>query len=233
MQPQPDPLRRTVDGAFPSLAFDRPPLSSARCMVAQALLRTVRSLASAAATTALILLATGLAGCAGEPPLRRHLALAPGQKSVVRYIDVKGTLALSLQNASAAAATDVYRTDSGAIDPGAKVVADDDLQALLDIFSERGLFAAAANEVPADALDALIVQQGGQRWVFPRRLRGVQQAESAFHEGRAYFLALYNDVTAYHGTGDDRPDFKSEQRRAADDGRAARAKLERLRGGAR
>jgi hypothetical protein len=197
-------------------------------MVAQALLRTVRSLAAAA-----LALAAGLAGCAGEPPLRRSLALAPGQKTVVRYLDIKGTLSLSLQNASAALATDVYRTDSGAIDPGAKVVADDELQALLDIFSERGLFGAAAAEVPADALDALVVQQGGQRWVFPRRLRGVQQAEAAFHEGRAYFLALYNDVTAYHGTGDDRPDFKSEQRRAADDGRAARAKLERLRGGAR
>lgn len=199
-------------------------------MVVQALLRTVPSFAAAAALAALALLA---AGCAGEPPLRRSLALASGEKTVVRYIDVKGTLALSLQNASAGVATDVYRADSGAIDPGAKVVPDDELQALLDIFSERGLFGGAAAEVPADALDALIVQQGGQRWVFPRRLRGVQQAEAAFHEGRAYFLALYNDVTAYHGTGADRPDFKAEQRRATDDGRAARQKLERLRAGAR
>ncbi|MBM3963043.1 MAG: hypothetical protein FJ306_14250, partial [Planctomycetes bacterium] len=87
-------------------------------MVAQALLRTVRSLA----TAALALAAAGLGGCAGEPPLRRSLALAPGQKTVVRYIDVKGTLSLSLQNASAALATDVYRTNSGGIDPGAKVV---------------------------------------------------------------------------------------------------------------
>ncbi|MFN6196282.1 MAG: hypothetical protein ACK5BN_20940 [Planctomycetota bacterium] len=93
-------------------------------MVAKALLRTVRSRASAAATTVLVLLATGLGGCAGDPPLRRSLALTPGQKTVVRYLDVKGTLARSLQNASAAAATDVYRTDSGAIDPGAKVVVD-------------------------------------------------------------------------------------------------------------
>lgn len=200
-------------------------------MVVQALLRTVSSL-RAAAITAITLAGVG-AGCAGEPPLRRSVAVAAGAPTVVRYLDVKGTMALSLQNASAGVATDVYRADSGTIDPGAKVVADAELQALLDIFSERGLFAVAANEVPADALDALIVQQDGQRWVFPRRLRGVQQAEAAFHEGRAYFLALYNDVTAYHGTGADRPDFQSEQRRAADDGRAARAKLERLRAGAR
>lgn len=201
-------------------------------MVAQALLRTVPSFA-AAALAALALTAAGFGGCAAEPPLRRSLAIVAGEKTSVRYVDVKGTLALSLQNASAAAATDVYRADSGTIDPGAKLVDDAELQALLDIFSERGLFAAAVGEVPADALDALIVQQGRQRWVFPRRLRGMQQTEAPFHEGRAYFLALYNDVTAYHGTGAGRPDFKAEQRRTADDGRAARQKLERLREGVR
>lgn len=194
-------------------------------MSAQALLRT--GPLSAACATAL------LAACASEPALQRSVVVTAGEKTVVRYVDVKGTLSLSLQNDSAGAPGAVYSAASGTIDPGAKVVADAELQALLDIFTERGLFATARPEVPADALDALVVQQGDQRWVFARRLRGVQQQEAAFHEGREYFSALYNAVTAYHGAGDQRPDFRAEQVRAASDGKAARQRLERLRGGGR
>lgn len=188
-------------------------------MVALALLRT-----------GLLLFAVGaaalLGACAGAPPLQRSVV-------VVRYVDVKGTLALSLRNEGAGARAQVYGADSAAIDPGAKVVADDELQALLDVFTETGLFASSVGEVPGDALDALVVEQDGSRWVFPRRLRGVQQAEAAFHDGRAYFLSLYNSVTAYHGAAGDRPDFKTEQVRTAGDARQARQKLERLRRGQR
>jgi hypothetical protein len=192
-------------------------------MIALALVRIASPLASATAAAAL------LAACASGPTLQRSVVVEPGAKTVVRYVDVKGTLSLSLQNDSAAAPAKVYGADTATIDPGAKVVVDEELQALLDVFTESGLFAGAANEVPPDALDALVVDQQGRRWVFARRLRGMQQAEAPFHEGRAYFLALYNSVTAYHGAASDRPNFKAEQSRTAGDGRTARQKLEDLR----
>lgn len=192
-------------------------------MIALALVRIASPLASATLAAAL------LAACASGPTLQRSVVVEPGSKTVVRYLDVKGTLSLSLQNDSAAAPAKVYGADTATIDPGAKVVDDAELQALLDVYTESGLFAGARDEVPADALDALVVEQAGRRWVFARRLRGVQQAEAAFHEGRAYFHALYNSVTAFHGAASERPDFKAERSRTATDGRSARQKLEDLR----
>lgn len=183
--------------------------------------------------TQLLVAACTLVACSSGPSLSRALEVTPGQRTTVHLLQVNGSLALSLQNDMEQERAKVYGEATSAIDPGRKVVADADLQALLDVFSDKGMFAASLDEVPADARDALIVEQGDRRWIWVRRQRGVQQAEATFHEARAYFLSLYNSSVAYHGTGLARPDFRTENARARADAEKARLNLEQLRRGQR
>jgi hypothetical protein len=180
-------------------------------------------------STLLLLAACTAAGCASGPQLSRALQVAEGELTTVRLRQVDGNLVLALQNESAGRAEQVYEALSS--DPSRKVVGDADLQALLDVFAEQGLFAQAVSQVPPDARDVLSVQSGDRSWTFVRRQRGVQQSEAAFHEARAYFLALYNSSVAYHGTGEGRPDFRNESRRAQVDAATATSRLRRLRSG--
>jgi hypothetical protein len=191
--------------------------------------RTPPSRLAGCLVAALLLLG---AACAG-PSLRRDVELAEGQRTTVQLVSSGGRLVLTLQNESAGLARDVYTNDSAAADPSRKVVPDEDLQALLDVFSELELFAQGSSFVPPDALDVLTVEQGGKRWALARRQRGVQASEKAFHDARDYFLSLYNSSVAYHGTGGQKPNFGGETLRAKNSGQAARNRLEAARRGQR
>lgn len=182
----------------------------------------------ALARTTLPLVATLVASaCAGGPTLARDVEIAAGEPTRVLLTQVKDGTAFLLQNASSVDAAAFY--SAHAPDVLGKVVADDRLQALLDVFSERGMFAAAPANAPPDARDVLAVEHGGRRWVWYRRRAGVQPEEAVFHEARAYFLEVYNAGTAYRG-GDprQRPDLAGEQDRIQRDADAAKGRLERL-----
>jgi hypothetical protein len=175
--------------------------------------------------------------CSSGPALRRDLALVPGELTTVRLLAVKGSLALALQNVSAQQPADVYGRTSAEVDPGRKVVDDVNLQTLLDLFSEKGMFATALAEVPGDARDVLAVEQGRRRWIWAlsgdpqRRLAQRQQgAERTFQEAQAEFLHLYNSSVGFHGTGEDRPDFRAENARARAEAERARVRLEHTKG---
>lgn len=185
-------------------------------MVVSALLRFAQLLVAACIFVA----------CSSTPTLPRSLVVNPGERTTVHLLQVNGSLALSLQNESAQVSAEVYTAASSEIDPGRKVVADANLQALLDVFTDKGMFAASLNEVPRDARDVLMVEQGKRRWIWVRRQLGVQQAEQTFHEARSEFLALYNSSIAYHGTGESRPDFRAENARARAEAEKARLNLE-------
>jgi hypothetical protein len=182
----------------------------------------------------LLVAACTFVACSSAPRLERALAIQPGQRTTVRLLQVNGSLALSLRNASAQHLNAIYTENSHGIDPGAKVVDDVNLQTLLDLFSERGMFAAGLGAVPAGTRDALIVEQGERRWVWAlsndrlARRAAIERGsrdEQTFHEARAEFLALYNSSMAFHGTGTAKPNFDAEGRRAATDGAKARAKM--------
>ena len=177
----------------------------------------------------LLLAACTLVGCSSGPRLKRDLEVHPGELTRVRLIQVKGKLAFSLQNDSAALPEKVFTANSSQIDPGQKVVGDGNLQTLLDVFSEKGLFGSTLTEVPADARDVIVVEQGKRRWLWARCQLGVQASEQAFHEARAEFLALYNSSVAYHGSEQERPDFRSESSRIQSDAANAKARLEEAR----
>lgn len=193
-----------------------PPLSFARCMVALAVPRFAMLLAAAC----------GIVGCASGPELPRAVTVTEGQRTVVALEQVGSKLLLTLQNDSAGRPAEVY---SGAAADGRKVVADAQLQALLDVFAANGMFEKSLGAVPPDARDVLTVVQGERRWIWARRQIGMQAAEQSFHEARAYFLQLYNSAIAYHGPGEERPNFKDEKTRAASEAEAAKQKLESAR----
>jgi hypothetical protein len=180
--------------------------------------------------TQLLVAACVFVACQSGPSLRRDVTIRDGERTAVVLVSSNGRLTLSLQNESAALANAVYTANSA--DPSRKVVADADLQALLDVFSELGLFAAANPVVPPDARDVLFVDHGGKRHAWVRRHLGAQASERSFHDARDYFLALYNSSIAYHGTPDTpRPNFTGEVVRAKVTAETARARLEQLRTG--
>lgn len=165
-----------------------------------------------------------LGSCIGGPDLARAVQVQPGQRTSVRLLQGPGAQALTLQNASSGKAEKVY--SNPASDPLTKVVTDAQLQTLLDVFAERKLFETALPTPPADARDALVVQQGERSWVFARRLAGLQQQEMAFHEAKSYFLSVWNGATAYHTSDIDRADLRAEQERVKTGSREAVQKLD-------
>lgn len=173
------------------------------------------------------------AGCASGPSLPRGLQIEPGQRTTVRLMQVTTGQVFTLQNASSGSAGAVYSDER--TDQLTKVLTDAQLQALLDVFTDKGMFVPREASVPPDARDALVVLQGDRRWVWSRRLAGTAESELPFHEAKAYFLSMYNQATAYHGnsgnsrTGDDRPDLKAENDRVRSEAAAAKRKLEGIR----
>jgi len=176
---------------------------------------------------AVLLLAAGLVvGCQSTPSLPRSVTIESGKPTHVTLVQVQGGMKFELQNASSGDAAAVY-SDTKA-NPLAKVVPDAQLQALLDVFTAKGMFAASITSVPPDARDVLTVDQPGRRWSWVRRQLGVQAGEADFHEAKAYFLELYNSATAWHAGSGARPDLVSEQSRVKTDADAAKKKLENL-----
>jgi hypothetical protein len=171
----------------------------------------------------------GSGGCVGGPNLSRELEVRPGERTTVRLMQFQQNQVLTLQNASSGSANEVY--SDRRTDPLAKVVDDAQLQALLDVLAEKGLFKLGAASVPPDARDALVVQQNDRRWVFSRRLAGMQQEELQFHEAKAYFLSVWNGATSYHSADVDRADLRAEQARVKSDAREAVRKIDPPTGG--
>jgi hypothetical protein len=176
---------------------------------------------------AVLLLAAGLVvGCQSAPSLPRSVTIEPGQPTHVTLVQVQDGKKFELQNESSGDAAAVY--SNAKVNPLAKVVPDAQLQALLDIYTTKGMFASSITSVPPDARDVLTVEQPGHRWTWVRRQIGVQAAETDFHQAKHYFLELYNNTTAWHRGSGERPDLLSEQSRAQADGEAAKKKLENL-----
>lgn len=167
--------------------------------------------------SALLLLAAGTAtGCASGPQV------AEGEPTRLVLAQGDNQLTLTLVNTSAAAKVRSGATRDGALyeaktsDPGRKFMADAELQAVVDSFGDAGLLAnATPNPVPG-AIDVVMLECGGQRYCWSRRLRGMQASERAFHQARNLFNAAYNSVTAWHGTSAERGDLRSEDQKARD-----------------
>jgi hypothetical protein len=163
-----------------------------------------------------------VAACASSRPVQ----VVQGQRTRVVLTDVAAQRSFALQNASSGAANEVYSDRSA--DDAVKVVTDANLQQLLDVLATQGMFERAAAAAAPDARDLLVVESGGRRWVWSRRLRGIDAAELPFHEARSYFLTFYNSVVAWHAGDVDRQGFAAEQARAQQGGEAARQRLEQL-----
>jgi hypothetical protein len=176
------------------------------------------------------LLGCGIVGCANGPDLARVVTVNPGEPTLIWMRQSAGNLTLTLRNDSAGLANDVY---SNSKDPSTKVVADAELQTLLDVYAEDGLFqhalgGSAGSGSTSSGFDVLTIDQQGRQWHWVRKQRGAQQGDQAFHKARDYFLAIYNGTVAYHDTTE-RPNFSSENARAKAEALAARERLQQLR----
>ena len=163
----------------------------------------------------LLLLAAGpVAGCASG------LRVAEGEPTRLVLVQRDNQLTLTLVNLSAAERVRTTTTRDGAVyeanstDAGRKFMKDGEMQGVLDVFEQAGLLASGSPVPAPDAIDVVLLETGGRRYCWSRRLRGMQTSERPYHEARALFQAAYNSVTAWHGRGDQVPDLKAEQRRA-------------------
>lgn len=167
------------------------------------------------------------AACAGGPDLARAVTVEEGRRTTVRLLQFTDGRVFTVQNKSSGSAAEVY-SDARA-DAMTKVVDDELLQRLLDVFAEKGLFAVAGSAVPAEAKDAIVVQQSDRRFVFHRQAFPPGQ-QQPFYEAKAYFLSVYNQATAYHTADIRRGDLEDETSRVQSSGDAARRRLEQLQG---
>lgn len=178
----------------------------------------------AVAAAALATLAVpSLGSCAG-PSLARAITVQSGSRTTVRLMQFVDGRVFTLQNASSGTARDVYSERS--TDDLTKVVDDAQLQTLLDTFAEEGLYAGASSSAPSDARDALVIAQGDRRLVLHARTPS-KEGPLSYSRARAYFLAVYNQATAYHSSDIDPRTLKEEQDRARYDGQRAVRDLEK------
>lgn len=148
------------------------------------------------------LLLAWLSACASTPELPREIEVRAGRRTRIELVDLRRNLSLVLQNASSGSAEAVYSDELGSL--ATKVVADADLQKLLDVLAQQGMFASATATPAPDASAAIVVDQDGRRWVWSRPAATLENvaAIQTFEEGRGYVLTVYNAATAYHALDD-------------------------------
>jgi hypothetical protein len=172
------------------------------------------------------LLAALASGCASGPAASGAPEVLANQRTLVRYVQFGSGQILSLQNASSGTKAEVYSDPQR--DRMVKVIGDGELQALIQIFGDYGMFRAGAATASVDARECLVVETPARRWVWARR-RGPGVEDPDFHQARSIFLSLYNASVAYHGDqSGPAPDLASQQQRIQQDAAAARERLLRL-----
>lgn len=139
-----------------------------------------------------------LAACTSQPQLPRALVVAPGQRTRIELVDFGTKVSLVLQNGSSGSLADVYSDSRGTV--STKVIADEELQQLLDVLAAQGMFAAAGAAAAPEARAAIVVEQPDRRFVWsrPRPRPDNLDAVRAFDEGRGYVMTVYNSATAFH-----------------------------------
>lgn len=155
--------------------------------------------------------------CSGSPVVTsRVVAVERGERVVVGLTQSGSGHTLLLQNASYSPPVDVY--SDPASESLLKVLADDEMQRLLDVLGGLGMF-DRAGPAAAGAREVLSVRSGDRSW-FWSRLPGSTDVE-AFGNARAAVMAVYNGTTAYHRANVTSRDFAAERDRVEREGQAA------------
>lgn len=173
-------------------------------------------------------LAALFAACAGGGPVRRAaVAVEPRQATRVSLTQLSPMQALVLTTRGGRSQAEIF--ESNPPDALLKVLDDGEMQGLIDVLDQQGMFAATRSMPPPDARDVLVVEHGDRRWLWWRtKALGQQPDEMPFHQAKAAFLAVYNDAMAFRdGRG---TDFEAERQRTRAAGESARQKLLQLQG---
>lgn len=135
-----------------------------------------------------IVLCAALCQCAGGPQLERKLAIGADEKAVVAYQNTKGD-SLSLVNRSS-----VTAAEANAIrrqDPGLKVIPDEEVQILLDVFGAHRFFELAADDRDPRAPGWLLLNYKGRTYVMSS---SQANKEDLVHFSTCFqaFIEMYN-----------------------------------------
>jgi hypothetical protein len=161
------------------------------------------------------LLGVVVAACSSQPKLRRQVTIAEGQQVRV-VLAGTSTRPLELRNLPHSSPQAFYSDPQTS--STTKIVADAELQTLLDVLAATGMFAAAGPTEPPGSKDTLTVEIDGKRhvWSRPRARQENLAAIKAFDQGRNYVISLFNSTMSLHTTD-----------LASPDGRAMREAIER------
>ncbi len=133
--------------------------------------------------------------CSSGPALRRQLTVEAGKKIVVAYVQARGP-ALTMINTSGLSKTEAKA--ALAEDPSLKVVPDDQLQRVLDVFGGNGYFAFATT-AGSTRFSHILVATDQARHALPSGNEGPRAAEAttAFGHCLSVFFAVYNATDSY------------------------------------
>jgi hypothetical protein len=123
-----------------------------------------------------------------------------GQRTRVLLTDTRSGRTIVLQNVTSGSRSEVYREGGG--DEMVKVVEDQELQRLLDVLAEQGMFDHAGAAPAPGATSVLAVEQPGRAFVWSRPVATVDSLDRvrAFDLGRGCVMTVYNAATSYHAS---------------------------------
>jgi hypothetical protein len=189
--------------------------------------KAVRAVVSAAlALPALLALLVLFAQCASQAGLPHVVTIASGKRTRVLLTQIDSRQTLALQNESSGSQKQIYSDSAG--DLAEKVVADDELQRLVDLLAQQGMFQKAGAGAAPGAKELLVVEQDGKRWIWSRLNAAQTTADElmAFSRARTYVMAVYNSAVAYHTRKLTGKDLEAERERVLQSSKAALQKAE-------
>ncbi len=144
----------------------------------------------------LCLLTLALVQCASGPAIKRAMTLGAGERAEIVFTE--GSMRLSMINASSISPETAYSKASG--DIMTKVIADEQMQRLLDGLSALDFFSRAEPARSREAKAAIEVVHRGRRHVMARRPLKISSVKDVgeFHQCAALVRYFYDNARAYH-----------------------------------
>ncbi|MEE2886009.1 MAG: hypothetical protein VX951_01140 [Planctomycetota bacterium] len=139
--------------------------------------------------------AAALCQCNTGPAPARKLTVQPGSRVAISYVQQGGT---SLTMVNTSSLSKLAAKAAIAQDPSLKVVPDEELQRVLDVFGGYRFFDFASSGQRGTSPNQLIVMSGTDKLLLTSR-NPVAEATAAFGHSLSLFLIAYNANDSYTG----------------------------------
>jgi len=139
----------------------------------------------------------------------RELTLQPGSQVAISYVQADGT-ALTMTNTSGLSADRAHAALKR--DPSLKIIPDNELQRVLDVFGGYQYFRFASAAPASRSPNKLVVRTPDTRHVLTSR-NSVAEATAAFGHSLSLFLIAYNSNDSYSARKITAEDLKASSKR--------------------